>query len=219
MKRAPYEYYELSDEDMEGIEALATQTEVAEAKMDTMDLLIYAHQQITREDSPIENVVLDLSNNTGGEIDAGVMVEGWFLGEANLSIRNTMTGAASTASYKTDINLDRDFDEGDTVSDLNLYCLISPVSFSCGNMVPSAFQSSHRVTILGQTSGGGSCSVQPMTDAYGSYFSISSPMHMSVVKNGSYYDIDKGIQPDVFISDIDHYYDREGLTEFINQMQ
>jgi hypothetical protein len=44
-------------------------------------------------------------------------------------------------------------------------------------------------------------------------------MHMSVVKNGSYYDIDQGIQPDVYLSDIDHYYDRERLTEFINQME
>ena len=218
MRRNPYEYYELSDADMEKIETLATETEVKEASMDTMDLLIYAHRQITREDSPIENVVLDLSNNTGGEIDAGVMVEGWFLGEANLSIRNTMTGAESTASYKTDINLDRDFDEGDTVSNLNLYCLISPVSFSCGNMVPSAFQSSHRVTLLGQTSGGGSCSVLPMTSAYGSCFDISSPLHMSVVKNGSYYDIDRGVQPDVYISNIDNYYDRKSLTDFINSM-
>ena len=218
MKRNPSEYYELTDEDMEEIETLATETEVKEAVMDTMDLLIYAHRQITREDSPIENVVLDLSNNTGGEIDAGVMVEGWFLGEANLSISNTMTGATSTASYKTDINLDRDFDETDTVSNLNLYCLISPVSFSCGNMVPSAFQSSHRVTLLGQTSGGGSCSVLPMTSAYGSCFDISSPMHMSVVKNGSYYDIDRGVQPDVYISNIDNYYDRESLTDFINRM-
>ena len=39
---------------------------------DTIGLVIYAHHQITRENSPIENVVIDLSNNTGGVADAAL---------------------------------------------------------------------------------------------------------------------------------------------------
>ena len=98
---------------------------------DTVALILRAHERITRPGSPIENVVLDLSNNTGGAVDAAVVVLSWFLGEAPLSIKDMATGAMSNAVYRTDINLDQRFDEKDSVADRKLYCLISPVSFSC----------------------------------------------------------------------------------------
>ena len=181
-----------------------------------MAQIIDAHARITRENSPIENVVLDLSNNTGGAVDAAVVVLSWFLGDAPFSIKNMATGALSTAVYRADINLDHKFDEKDTVADKNLYCLISPVSFSCGNLVPAGLKSSQKVTLIGRTSGGGSCSVQPMTTAYGTVFQISSAMRMSFLKNGSFYDIDQGIEPDYYIDNIENYYDRAALTRFIN---
>ena len=183
---------------------------------DTVALIIDAHARITRPNSPIENVVLDLSNNTGGAVDAAVVVLSWFLGDAPFSIKNMATGAMSTAVYRADINLDGEFDEKDTVADKNLYCLISPVSFSCGNLVPASLKSSQKVTLLGRTSGGGSCSVQPMSTAHGTVIRISSAMRMSFLKNGSFYDIDQGIEPDYYIDNIDNYYDRPALTKFIN---
>ena len=183
---------------------------------DTIAQIIDAHARVTRENSPIENVVLDLSNNTGGNVDAAVVVLSWFLGDAPFSIKNMATGAMSTAVYRADINLDHEFDERDTVADKNLYCLISPVSFSCGNLVPAALKSSQKVTLIGRTSGGGSCAVQPMSTAYGTIFQISSAWRMSFLKNGSFYDIDQGIEPDYYIDNISHYYDRAALTDFIN---
>ena len=183
---------------------------------DTVALIIDAHARITRENSPIENVVLDLSNNTGGAVDAAVVVLSWFLGDAPFSIRNMATGAMSTSVYRADINLDHKFDEKDTVADKNLYCLISPVSFSCGNLVPAGLKSSQKVTLIGRTSGGGSCVVQPMTTAYGTVFQISAATRMSFLKNGSFYDIDQGIEPDYYIYRIANYYDRAALTNFIN---
>lgn len=195
-------YYAAKDED--------------EELSDTVAQIIDAHARITRENSPIENVVLDLSNNTGGAVDAAVVVLSWFLGDAPFSIKNMATGALSTAVYRADINLDHKFDEKDTVADKNLYCLISPVSFSCGNLVPAGLKSSQKVTLIGRTSGGGSCSVQPMTTAYGTVFQISSAMRMSFLKNGSFYDIDQGIEPDYYIDNIENYYDRAALTRFIN---
>ncbi len=178
--------------------------------------IIDAHARITRENSPIENVVLDLSNNTGGDVDAAIVVLCWFLGDGSFSIKNTATGAMSTSVYRVDINLDHEFDERDTVADKNLYCLISPVSFSCGNLVPAALKSSQRVTLIGRTSGGGSCSVQPMSTAYGTIFQISSCMRMSFLKNGSFYDIDQGVEPDYYVDNIANLYDRQALTDFIN---
>ena len=183
---------------------------------DTVAQIIDAHAQITRENSPIENVVLDLSNNGGGAVDAGVAVLSWFLGDAPFCVKNMATGAMSTAVYRTDINLDHEYDARDTVADKNLYCLISPVSFSCGNLVPAALKYSQKVTLIGQTSGGGSCVVQPMSTAYGTVFQISSCYRMSFLKNGSFYDIDQGVEPDYYIDHIANFYDREALTDFIN---
>lgn len=183
---------------------------------DTLGLITYAHEQITREGSPIENVVLDLSCNTGGVADAAVFVLCWLLGDAQISIKDMASGALSTAVYRADINLDGVFDDKDSISDRNLYCLISPVSFSCGNLVPAALKSSQNVTLLGRTSGGGSCVVQALSTAYGTIFQVSGRRRLSFLKNGSFYDIDQGVDPDYYIDDISHYYDRAALTDFIN---
>ena len=183
---------------------------------DTIGQIIAAHQQITREDSPIENVVLDLSNNTGGAVDAAVFVLGWFLGDASVSVKDMATGAMANAVYRADVNLDHVYDEKDTVADRKLYCLISPVSFSCGNLVPAALKASQRVTLIGRTSGGGSCVVQPMSTAYGTVFEVSACHRLSFLKNGAFYDIDQGVEPDYYIDNISNLYNREALTAFIN---
>ena len=41
---------------------------------------------------------------------------------------------------------------------------------------------------------------------------------MSFLKNGSFYDIDQGIDPDVYIDNIANFYDREALTDYINSL-
>ena len=186
---------------------------------DTFELLIYSHAQITRPGSPIKHVVLDLSNNGGGAVDAAAYVICWYLGEAGISIKNMFTGAMSTSRYHADINLDRQFDSSDTVTDKKLYCLISPNSFSCGNMVPAAFHASHKVTLIGKTSGGGSCVVQPLTTAAGALFQISGQKRVSITKNGSFYDVDTGVEPDVYLRDVETFYDRRALADMINAMR
>ena len=190
----------------------------SEPALDTVALIIDAHQKICRENSPIENVVLDLSLNGGGDIDAAAFVSSWFLGDATFSIRSSLTGAISTGTYRADTNLDRVFDEQDTIADKNLFCIIGPYSFSCGNLVPNLMKSSHKVTLLGRTTGGGSCSALSLTSSDGAMFQISSPYRMSYLKNGSYYDIDTGIDPDCVIVKPENFYDREALTDYINQL-
>ena len=183
---------------------------------DTIALIIEAHKQITRENSPIENVVIDLSNNGGGAVDSAIFVLSWMLGEAPITVKDQNTGAMSTAIYRADVNLDGQFDEKDTITDRKLYCLISPISFSCGNLVPAALKASDKVTLLGRTSGGGSCVVQHLSTAWGTMFDISGSYRMSFLKNGSFYDIDQGVAPDYTISTPAKFYDREALTDFIN---
>lgn len=185
---------------------------------DTIGLIMKAHAQITRENSPIENVVVDLSLNEGGMADSAVFVLAWLLGEAGVSVENTMTGAMSTAYYRADVNRDRKFDEKDTVADKKIFCLISPYSFSCANLVPCILKDSNRATLLGRTSGGGSCMVQFTFSAWGTSFRISHQKRLSFLKNGSFYDIDRGADPDYQISSPEKYYDRQALTDYINSL-
>ncbi len=186
--------------------------------LDTIGLVIRAHSMIYRDDSPIENVVIDLSNNLGGDVDAAIFLMGWILGDAPFSVKDTFTGALSTASYRADVNLDRKFNNGDVLDDKNVFVLVSPVSFSCGNLVPAAFKALDKVTLLGRTTGGGSCIIQPLSTAWGTFFQISGPQRMSFLKNGSFYDIDTGVAPDFTLLKPERYYDREWLTEYINEL-
>ena len=188
------------------------------ADTDVIGLIMKAHAQITRENSPIENVVLDLSCNGGGINDVAAYVLGWLLGEVSLSVENPMTGAMSTASYRADVNRDRQFDEKDTVADKHIFCLTSPCSFSNANMVACMLKDTHKVTMMGRTSAGGSCEVQNASSAWGSSFTISSPKRSSFLKNGSFYDIDRGADPDYQISVPEKYYDRQALTNYINSL-
>ncbi len=63
------------------------------------------------------------------------------LGDARLSLKSTFSGAESTAEYRADVNLDCVSTNRirSPAAALRLFCLTSPVSFSCGNLVPWAF--------------------------------------------------------------------------------
>ena len=185
---------------------------------DTIGLIMKAHALINRENSPIENVVIDLSCNGGGHADTAIFAMAWFLGEASIGMKDTMTHAMCSSTYRCDANRDRKFDDSDTVKDKNLFCLISPVSFSCGNLVPCMFKESGKVTLIGRTSGGGACNVLPSCSAWGTSFQISAPRQLSFLKNGSFYNVDRGADPDYVLADLNEYYDRAALTDYINSL-
>lgn len=187
--------------------------------LDTAGLIRYANEQIKRPDSPITKVVMDLSCNTGGAADAAVFAAAWYLGDAPVNVVYTTSRAEATTIYQADVNGNGVFDEAsDTVKDLERYCLISDVSFSCGNLVPAIFKNSEQVTILGKQSHGGACAVGFLSAADGTLFRISSPFQLSWLYNGSFYDIDQGVDPDVPITVDQHYYDREYLAAYLSTL-
>ena len=188
------------------------------ADTNTIGLIIKAHAMINRENSPIENVVLDLSCNPGGAADTAIFTLAWLLGDASLGMKDTMTGAMTTSTYRADVNRDRVFDEKDSVTGKNLYCLISPISFSCGNLVPCILKESGMVTLLGRTSGGGSNVVLNVSSPWGTSFQISGAKRISFLKNGSFYDVDRGADPDFVLTSPEKYYDRQALTDYINSL-
>ena len=193
-----------------------------EQQVDTIWLFLYAYQRITRENSPIKNVVVDLSNNGGGDSTAALFVISWMLGRSDIALRDTFTGAQTIMAYRADVNLDNKYGEKEDSMvglGLNVYCLISPCSFSCGNLVPAACKMSRNVTLIGQTSGGGSCVVLPCSSASGTIFQISGTKQLATVKNGSFYNIDEGIEPDIVLTKAESFYDREALTEYLHNIR
>ena len=216
VNRKPEEYYELADLD---------------DPQDTIELMIYANRMVRREGSPVRNIVLDLSANGGGNSDAAIAVSSWFTGETRFSLLDTMTGAETIACYRTDLNLNGialsdpeggsgSFDPGDTVSgQYNLYCLISPTSFSCGNLVPAIFEQAGGITLIGQRTGGGSNVVLPLTTASGTIFQMSGPLQITTYQNGSLYGADVGIEPHVRLNKGESFYDREALVEMIHNLK
>lgn len=186
------------------------------ADIDT-EYYLYCVNKMIKENPEVENVILDMSNNTGGSCRTAVATLAWMLGEVQTNITNSITGAKCSSVYVCDINADGKFDENDTIKDKKLFCLISPASFSCGNMVPAMLKSSDRVVLLGETSGGGSACVYPTMAADSTTFRISSRYVMSENKNGSNYDIDKGIEPHVRLQP-ETLYDREKICGIVANM-
>ena len=178
---------------------------------------LYCVNKMIKEKPGVENVILDMSNNTGGSCRTAVATLAWMLGEVQTNITNSITGAKCSSVYVCDINADGKFDENDTIKDKKLFCLISPASFSCGNMVPAMLKSSDRVVLLGETSGGGSACVYDTMAADSTTFRISSRYVMSENKNGSNYDIDKGIEPHVRLQP-ETLYDRETICSIVANM-
>ena len=178
---------------------------------------LYCVNKMIKEKPGVENVILDMSNNTGGSCRTAVATLAWMLGEVQTNITNSITGAKCSSVYVCDINADGKFDENDTIKDKKLFCLISPASFSCGNMVPAMLKSSDRVVLLGETSGGGSSVVYNTMAADSTIFRISSRYVMSENKNGSNYDIDKGIEPHVRLQP-ETLYDRETICSIVANM-
>lgn len=187
---------------------------------DTVSIISRAVQQILRPGSPIKNVVLDLSCNTGGDAEAAAYTISAFLGVASISVEDPNTGAMATNDYVADTNFDKKYDSDDTLAGkgLRLYCIESSISFSCGNLVPAMFKEDPHVSLLGQRSSGGSCVVSFLSTALGSVLRLSSSSRLSYLRNGSFYDIDQGVEPDIYISNPENIFNRENLVEYIDNL-
>ena len=198
------------------------QPQEAQEPVDTIRLFNYAYKQITREDSPIKNVVIDLSNNGGGATNAAIYVVAMVLGQANIALKDTFTGAETIMRIGADLEFNEDYKSYQKALvplGYKVWCLTCLNSFSCGNLVPAALKMSERVPIVGQRSGGGSCVVLPCSTASGTLFQISGNLQLSTVRNGSFYNIDQGVEPDVPLMWPESYYDREALVEYLNTLK
>ncbi len=164
---------------------------------------------------PVKNVVLDLSLNTGGMIDDESVIASWFLGKTIAAMVNKTTGSKCAVAYTADINFDDQYDSNDNITDLKRYLITSLTSFSCGNAFPTHVYFSDSVKTFGRKSGGGTCVVKNITMPSGTLFSTSSRWQLSTFINGSFVDIDAGIDVDVPIAqwEFEKVYNRKKFCE------
>jgi hypothetical protein len=193
-------------------------TPATASSADTFGLIEYAHSQITAN-SAIKNVVLDLSCNSGGAINAGVYVAGWFCPDAILNMQNPLTGSQASSTYRSDINLDGVYDNNDILtSKKKLYCLVSPASFSCTNFLASVLKASDQVRLIGRKTGGGACVVQYLPSADGTLIQTSGNKMICTAQNGSFVSVDSGVAVDYSLDALQDFYNRPALTTTIDNL-
>ena len=170
------------------------------------------------EANKIKNVVVDLSVNTGGAVDSCVFIAGWLCGGSYQTILNTVDNSVKTIQYFSDVNCDSKFDTevgcNDNIADLNRIIITSPVSFSCGTMLPTMVDQNSRITLMGKRSGGGACLVNEAASADGNSFQISGVFKQGTLQNGAFITNDNGIDVDVNIplENFKTVYDRDNFS-------
>ena len=134
-----------------------------------------------------------------------------------------MTGEKTCVSYLTDTNLDGAFDEQDLSAgyDFTFAVLTSEYTFSSANAMASIL-SDQGILILGEQSGGGSCSVQYCGTADGWLYTISNNIHL-VNQEGE--DIDSGVPVEEKLvtesedgsRDYSEFYDLDRIRDCMNE--
>ncbi len=149
--------------------------------------------------APLSGLVLDLRNNPGGVLEAAVGVSDVFLND----------GVIVTANGRTpDARFEMDARPGDALDGAPIVVLVNGNSASASEIVAGALQDHHRATLVGhQTYGKGSVqTVLPLSDGHAIKLTTSkyfTPSGASIHE--------KGIKPDVVLSDADVPKPKEGV--------
>ena len=148
-------------------------------------------------DPEVKNFVLDLTCNNGGELGVLQTVTALLAGKTAVNYENVLTKQRIVNDVQVDANFDRVFDDNDKKPrhpELNIAIMTSHYAFSCGNLLPSQMKD-FGYLIIGEKSGGGSCSIQRMCTAEGFCYQISSARARLINKDGE--NIDRGVEPHI----------------------
>lgn len=178
----------------------------------------------------IKNFLLDLSTNSGGYVaDVLYILSVMIADDTAYENLDTLTKAVGREIVLADVNLDRKVDERDhdRIYDFNYGLLTSSCSFSSGNMLP-VLAKAEGIMILGETSGGGSCSVMVSAAPDSLIMSLSSYNKCITGYGTEDYDentVEKGAKPDLELvrlnpdqtKDYSGMYDIDLISEKMNE--
>ena len=169
----------------------------------------------------IENIVIDLTCNGGGQILLLPYLSAFFTSYPSFQIKDTVTGVRKNFCYEVDLNHDGLYSDGSDTYEgkYNFYILTSELSFSCANAL-STIAKNNGITIIGKKSGGGSCPVAFFSDGCGSLYTTSSNYQFCLcddLSSGNYYCNDGGVPVDYNL-DSDAWYDMVRLNAFVTSL-
>ena len=148
-------------------------------------------------DPEVKNFVLDLTCNNGGDSDVLLTITNLLAGRNSFTYENVLTKQRAERTMLVDGNFDRVFDDNDKAPrhpQLNIAIMTSHYAFSSGNLLPSLMKD-YGYLIIGEKSGGGSCSIQRMCTAEGFCYILSSSRMRLTNKAGE--NIDSGVEPHI----------------------
>ncbi|MDJ1645923.1 S41 family peptidase [Mycoplasma sp. M5725] len=148
----------------------------------------------------IKNVVINISENSGGSVAEMETLAGYFSNEEQYVERfDNVSQGIIKIGIKTDTNEDAKFDNNDGFPGINWYLLVSEYTFSAGNLLAKVAKNNKNVKVIGKKTGGGMYSIMPviLPDGTGLIISSNNGYTSSLLKEGElkyeYDDIESGV--------------------------
>lgn len=148
-------------------------------------------------DPEVENFVVDLTCNNGGDSGVLLAMTNLLAGKKTYPFENVLTQQLAEERVNVDSNFDGVFDETDNAPrhpQLNIAIMTSNYAYSCGNLLPSLMKD-YGFLIIGEKTSGGSCSIQKMSTAEGVCYQMSSARMR--IRNMAGENIDGGVEPHI----------------------
>ncbi len=158
--------------------------------------------------SSVDNVVIDLSYNTGGNLGAVLRIFG-YMTEQPIQYHSQNPADNSAVTYYIESSYNA-YDE------YNWYILSSSVTFSAANLMTSMAKELDIATVMGQPSSGGASSIGTILLPEGSAIMVSTNNVLSTRVGDSYFSIEDGIDPEYLMSDVTNY---DEIIRIINEDQ
>lgn len=158
----------------------------------------------------VENIVIDLAYNTGGNLGAVLRIFG-YMTEERIQYHSQNPADNSAVTYY----IESDYD----AYDYNWFIISSSVTFSAANLMTSMAKELDFATVVGQSSSGGASSIGVIITPDGSCLLISTNNVLSTrvgneVDGYEYFSIEYGITPEYVMLDVTS---DEELIAIINQ--
>lgn len=192
---------------------------------DTFYFMKHAMQKIEEYSktggTEIKNVVLDFTTNSGGSLAAMVGTLGFLTDEPiPYTYGNLITNKNTAEYYLVDTDGDGDYNDTDAYDMYEWYVLTSPLTFSAANFFASIVKDMGVATVIGEQSGGGTCSVFTLVLPDGTTVNISGSQTVlqapeytqGVIAGGKL--VESGITPDIAL-DRQYFYNDEMLVQAI----